>query len=109
MTSEASLRAAVALHRRTLATRPDDAAALAGLFDALDALGEPGRPEEAVARTNFGEALRRQGRVTEAEAHHRKALGWLPGFGGIHFNLGVVLQARGCSPRLPSAMARRRG
>lgn len=81
--------------RRRLSERPGDGAALAGLFAALDALGRAGTPEEAVARSNFGEALRRQGRAVEAEAHHRQAVAWLPGFGGNHFNLGVTLQALG--------------
>ncbi|MDQ2106727.1 O-linked N-acetylglucosamine transferase, SPINDLY family protein, partial [Azospirillum isscasi] len=48
-----------------------------------------------VSRPAFGEALRRQGRAAEAEAHHRAALSWLPGFGGNHFNLGLTLQALG--------------
>lgn len=91
----AALCADAQRHRRTLAERPGDGAALAGLFAALDALGERGTPEEAVARSNFGEALRRQGSVAEAEAHQRKALAWLPDFGGNHFNLGLVFQTQG--------------
>lgn len=86
---------AIATHRRALATRPADPAVLAGLFAALDSAGQAGSPEEAVARSNFGEALRRQGRLAEAEAHHRRAVAWLPGFGGNHFNLAVTLQALG--------------
>lgn len=74
---------------------PSDAGALAALFAALDRLGQRGTPEEAVARSNFGEALRRQGRLAEAEAHHRAAVAWLPDFGGNHFNRGVTLQALG--------------
>lgn len=81
--------------RRTLVERPSDPAALSALFAALDAAGLAGTPEEAVARSNFGEALRRQGRLAEAEAHHRKAIAWLPGFGGNHFNFAVTLQAQG--------------
>lgn len=91
----AALRARVEECRAALAARPGDSAALGGLFGALDALGEPGTPEEAVARSAFGEALRRQGRAAEAEAHHRAALSWLPDFGGNHFNLGLTLQALG--------------
>ncbi|CAO3421068.1 TPR domain protein, putative component of TonB system [Azospirillum doebereinerae] len=86
---------ALAGHRRRLSERPGDGDVLAALFATLDALGQAGTPEEAVARSNFGEALRRQGRVGEAEAHHRQAVAWLPGFGGNHFNLGVTLQAQG--------------
>nr|WP_211113814.1 glycosyltransferase family 41 protein [Azospirillum picis] len=67
----------------------------ARLFAALDSLGLAGTPEEAVARSNLGESLRRQGRLAEAEAHHRRALDWLPDFGGSHFNWGVTLQALG--------------
>lgn len=85
--------ATVADLRRRLAGKPGDGALLAALFAALDAAGQGGTPEEAVARSNFGEALRRQGRLAEAEVHHRKALAWLPGFGGNHFNWGVTLQA----------------
>ncbi|BAI72077.1 hypothetical protein AZL_014390 [Azospirillum sp. B510] len=48
-----------------------------------------------MARSNLGEASRRQGRLAEAEAHHRKALEWLPDFGGNHYNWGVTLQALG--------------
>lgn len=91
----AALRARIGECRAALAATPGDSAALAGLFDGLDALGEPGTPEEAVARSAFGEALRRQGRAAEAEAHHRAALSWLPDFGGSHFNLGLTLQALG--------------
>ncbi|MFC5354980.1 tetratricopeptide repeat protein [Azospirillum himalayense] len=91
----ADLRARIGACRAALATAPGDSAALAGLFGALDALGEPGTPAEAVARSAFGEALRRQGRAAEAEAHHRAALSWLPDFGGNHFNLGLTLQALG--------------
>ena len=81
--------------RRAFAAAPADPGALEALFGALDALGEPATPEEAVARSNHGEALRRRGRLAEAEAHHRRALAWLPGFGGVHFNLGLTLQALG--------------
>ncbi|MCW2243329.1 O-linked N-acetylglucosamine transferase, SPINDLY family protein [Azospirillum canadense] len=81
--------------RRMLAASPGDGGRLEALFAALDALGEPGTPDEAVARSNHGEALRRQGRVAEALAHHHRALAWLPGFGGVHFNLGLTLQALG--------------
>ncbi len=81
--------------RQALAASPGDVGALAGLFAALDALGEAGTPEEAVARSRLGESLRRQGRLAEAEAHHRRAVAWLPGFGGNHFNLGLTLQALG--------------
>ncbi|MCG5242098.1 tetratricopeptide repeat protein [Azospirillum doebereinerae] len=95
MTAADDPGAALVSCRHRLSERPGDGAALAGLFAALDALGQAGTPEEAVARSNFGEALRRQGRVAEAEAHHRQALAWLPGFGGNHFNLGVTLQAQG--------------
>ena len=91
----ADLRARLRECRAARAAAPGDSVALAGLFDALDALGEPGTPEEAVARSAFGEALRRQGRAAEAEAHHRAALSWLPDFGGNHFNLGLTLQALG--------------
>ncbi|NYZ12162.1 tetratricopeptide repeat protein [Azospirillum sp. RWY-5-1] len=89
-------------HRRTLVRDPENAAALAGLFRALDALGCKGTPEEAVARSNRAEGLRRAGRLEEAEAEHRAALRWLPRFGGIHFNLGVLLH--GCG-RLAEAAA----
>lgn len=78
-----------------LAASPGDSARLEALFAALDALGEAGTPEEAVARSNHGEALRRQGRVADALAHHQRALAWLPDFGGVHFNLGLTLQALG--------------
>ncbi|GAA4258151.1 tetratricopeptide repeat protein [Azospirillum formosense] len=91
----ADLRARIGKCRAALAAAPGDSAALAGLFGALDALGEPGTPEEAVARSACGEALRRQGRAVDAEAHHRAALSWLPDFGGNHFNLGLTLQALG--------------
>ncbi len=91
----ADLRARLRECRAARAAAPGDSVALAGLFGALDALGEPGTPEEAVARSAFGEALRRLGRAAEAEAHHRSALSWLPDFGGNHFNLGLTLQALG--------------
>ncbi|WP_247872964.1 glycosyltransferase family 41 protein [Azospirillum sp. TSH64] len=81
--------------RRRLTGKAGDAALLSALFAALDTLGQAGTPEEAVARSNLGEALRRQGRLAEAEAHHRKALDWLPDFGGNHYNWGVTLQALG--------------
>jgi len=93
--ASSDLRRQLQAHRQALGKTPGDAGALAGLFAALDALGESGTPEEAVARSNFGEALRRQGRLDEALAHHRRAVAWLPGFGGNHFNLGVTLQALG--------------
>lgn len=89
------LDAALAGYRAVLAADPAAEAALIGLCATLDALNRPGTPEEAVARSNFAEGLRRRGRVVEAEAHHRAALGWLPDFGGIHFNLAVLLQAGG--------------
>lgn len=88
-------RVAVAACRRTRAADPSSEAALTGLCAALDALGIPGTPDEAVARSNYAESLRRRGRTAEAEAHHRAALAWLPDFGGIHFNLAVLLQATG--------------
>ncbi|UKJ75780.1 tetratricopeptide repeat protein [Azospirillum brasilense] len=91
----ADLSARIGACRAALAAAPGDSAALTGLFGALDALGEPGTPEEAVARSAYGEALRRQGRAVEAEAHHRAALSWLPDFGGNHFNLGLTLQVLG--------------
>lgn len=91
----ADLRARIGEFRRALAATPGDSTALAGLFAALDVLGEPGTPEEAVARSAFGEALRRHGRAADAEAHHRAALSWLPDFGGNQFNLGLTLQALG--------------
>lgn len=91
----ADLRARIGACRAALAAAPGDSVALAGLFGALDALGEPGTPEEAVARSTYGEALRRRGRAAEAEAHHRAALSWLPDFGGNHFNLGLTLQVLG--------------
>jgi protein O-GlcNAc transferase len=93
--SAGRLDTAVAGYRHVLALVPGHGAALAGLFAALDALGTPGSPEEAVARSNRAEALRRQGRLDLAEAEHRKALEWLPEFGGIRFNYGVLLHARG--------------
>jgi predicted O-linked N-acetylglucosamine transferase (SPINDLY family) len=86
---------AVADLRRRLAAKPSDGALLSALFSALDTLGQAGTPEEAVARSNLGEAFRRQGRFAEAESHHRKALAWLPDFGGNHYNWGVTLQALG--------------
>ncbi|WP_448204755.1 O-linked N-acetylglucosamine transferase, SPINDLY family protein [Azospirillum sp. sgz302134] len=89
------LRAQLQASRQALKASPGDAGALAALFAALDALDEPGTPEEAVARSGFAEALRRQGRAVEAEAHHRRALAWLPDFGGNHFNLGLTLQSLG--------------
>ncbi|HYH23541.1 MAG TPA: tetratricopeptide repeat protein [Azospirillum sp.] len=97
------LAAAVTGYRRVLARGPGQGAAqgttqetaLTGLFAALDALDTPGTPEEAVARSNRAEALRRQGRLDVAEAEHRKALAWLPDFGGIRFNFAVLLHARG--------------
>ena len=95
MPPPSDLRRRLQAHRQTLGKAPGDAGALAGLFATLDALGEAGTPEEAVARSNLGEALRRQGRLDEALAHHRRAVAWLPGFGGNHFNLGVTLQALG--------------
>ncbi|MBY6263295.1 glycosyltransferase family 41 protein [Azospirillum sp. 412522] len=88
-------RGAVADLRRRLAGKPGDGALLSALFAALDTVEQAGTPEEAVARSNLGEALRRQGRLAEAEAHHRKALAWLPDFGGNHYNWGVTLQALG--------------
>ncbi|WP_042696501.1 tetratricopeptide repeat protein [Azospirillum sp. B506] len=88
-------KGAVADLRRRLAGKPGDGALLSALFAALDTLGQAGTPEEAVARSNLGEVLRRQGRLAEAEAHHRKALAWLPDFGGNHYNWGVTLQALG--------------
>lgn len=95
--------ATVADLRRRLAGKPGDGALLATLFAALDALALAGTPEEAVARSNFGEALRRHGRLAEAETHHRKALAWLPDFGGNHFNWGVTLQALGRPAEAASA------
>lgn len=89
--------------RRRLAGKPGDAALLSALFSALDTLGQAGTPEEAVARSNLGEALRRQGRLAEAEVHHRKALAWLPDFGGNHYNWGVTLQALGCPAEAAAA------
>jgi protein O-GlcNAc transferase len=95
VTATSDLLRALADHRHHLAKQPNDSSVLPALFAVLDALDQPGAPEEAVARSNYGEALRRQGRATEAEAHHRQAVAWLPSFGGNHFNLGVTLQALG--------------
>lgn len=81
--------------RRAVAAAPEDEAALTALFVALDAIGEVGAPPEAVARVNMGDRLRRAGRAAEAESHLRAAIAWLPGFGGGHFNLGVLHQAAG--------------
>ncbi len=81
--------------RRRVAAQPGDVGALTALFAALDQRDQPGTPDEAVARSNVAEHLRRQGRLAEAEAHHRRALAWLPDFGGVHFNLGVTLQSLG--------------
>ena len=95
--------APVADLRRRLSGKPGDGALLAALFAALDAARQAGTPVEAVARSNYGEALRRQGRLAEAEVHHRKALAWLPDFGGNHFNWGVTLQALGRSAEAVTA------
>jgi protein O-GlcNAc transferase len=95
VTTTTDLYSALADCRRRLGKQPKDAMVLSALFASLDALDLPGSPEEAVARSNYAEALRRQGRATEAELHHRRAVAWLPGFGGNHFNLGVTLQALG--------------
>ncbi|WP_084536470.1 tetratricopeptide repeat protein [Azospirillum halopraeferens] len=97
--------AAVAGFRRALALAPGHGGALDGLFAALDALGRPGTPEEAVARSNLGEALRRRGHPEAAEAAHRAALAWLPGFGGVWFNWGVFLQAHGRTAEAADAYA----
>ncbi|MGQ9366074.1 O-linked N-acetylglucosamine transferase, SPINDLY family protein [Azospirillum sp. A39] len=96
---------ALAAYRRALSLAPGDAAALDGLFAILDALGRAGTPEEAVARSNLGETLRRRGRLAEAEAAHRAALAWLPGFGGVQFNWGVFLQAAGRTEDAAAAYA----
>ncbi|MCP1609092.1 putative O-linked N-acetylglucosamine transferase (SPINDLY family) [Azospirillum lipoferum] len=95
ISSSAPGKGPIADLRRRLAGKPGDGALLSALFSALDMLGQTGTPEEAVARSNLGEAMRRQGRLVEAEAHHRKALAWLPDFGGNHYNWGVTLQALG--------------
>ena len=95
MTGQVTEGSGIADLRRRLAGRPGDGALLSALFGALDRAGQAGTPEEAVARSNLGEALRRQGRLAEAEAHHRFALAWLPEFGGNHYNWGVTLQALG--------------
>ncbi|CAO3422822.1 O-linked N-acetylglucosamine transferase, SPINDLY family protein [Azospirillum endophyticum] len=95
-------KGAIADLRRRLSGKPGDGPLLSALFSALDTFGQAGTPEEAVARSNFAEVLRRQGRLAEAEAHHRKALAWLPDFGGNHYNWGVTLQALG---RLSEAAA----
>jgi protein O-GlcNAc transferase len=81
--------------RCRLAADPADEGVLVALCAALDADGTLGTPQEAIVRSNRAEGLRRQGLLAEAEAEHRAALRWLPGFGGIHFNLGVVLLESG--------------
>lgn len=65
------------------------------LFARLDAAGIRPAPEHIGARANHAEALRRAGRLAEAEAHLRKTLAWAPDFGGAHYNLGVVLLGLG--------------
>lgn len=82
---------AVSAARQAFSAASDDETVLVRLFAALDACGCAGTPQEAVARSNRAEKLRRRGDLAAAEAEHRAALRWLPGFGGIHFNLGVLL------------------
>lgn len=65
------------------------------LFARLDAAGKRPAPDHIGARANHAEALRRLGRLAEAEAHLRKTLAWAPDFGGAHYNLGVVLLGGG--------------
>ena len=48
-----------------------------------------------VAHSNYGVALRQQGKVDEAERHYRQALEIHPDFADAHVNLGLILFARG--------------
>lgn len=53
------------------------------------------RPENVFAQYNWGEALLRQGRYSEAEAALRRAIALKPGYAEAHNNLGNVLVRTG--------------
>jgi len=91
--------------RRVLRTAPENEEALRRLLAALDRAGDPGTPEEAVARSNLAETTRRRGNAGEAVAQHRIAIERLPGFGGARFNLGVALGDLGRHAEAANAFA----
>lgn len=94
--------------RRDARAAPGDEGALTRLLAALDRAGDPGTPEEAVARSNLAEALRRRGEAEAAVAQHRVAIRRLPDFGGARFNLGVALRDLGRNDEAAEAFAEAR-
>jgi predicted O-linked N-acetylglucosamine transferase (SPINDLY family) len=108
----------VASLRRSVALRPDDAAAYNNLGVTLD---QAGRPDEAIAayhravalepgqawtHANLGNAWNGQGRLDEALAAYQHALHLDPGLGEVHSNLGTVLQELGRTAEAVSAYQR---
>lgn len=91
--------------RRAFRAAPSDEAALVRLLAALETAGDPGMVEEAVARSNRAETLRRRGDVEAAVRQHRIAIARLPDFGGARFNLGVALSDLGRNVEAAEAFA----
>lgn len=49
----------------------------------------------AITENNLGAAFQSDGRLDEAAAHYRRAIGFQPAYTPAHSNLGVVLRAKG--------------
>lgn len=53
------------------------------------------QPRSALAQGSYGYALRRAGRLDQAESHLRRAIAINSGYPRTHYNLGLVLRERG--------------
>jgi tetratricopeptide (TPR) repeat protein len=83
----AALLACTLLTRRQLAYWRDDLTLFAHALAVTS--------DNYVAHANFGAALTRVGRQSEAIAHYQQALAIKPGYALAHLNLGVALAERG--------------
>jgi tetratricopeptide (TPR) repeat protein/SAM-dependent methyltransferase len=107
LAQQGRLAEAVALYRRTIAARPDHAAALSNLGNALMMLGQSEEaiaawrgaiaadPEYALPHANLGSALSQQGRLDEALEHLRRATALKPDFVDALDHLARTLLAAG--------------
>jgi Flp pilus assembly protein TadD len=100
-------RTALAIHRDTVAKRPDNPRALNNLGIELNRWGEPReaerhfaeavrlRPDIAEARANLGAALLRRGVVDQAVVHLAEAVRLKGGLSEARYHLGLALLQQG--------------
>jgi tetratricopeptide (TPR) repeat protein len=102
---QGKLDEAAALFREALTVKPGHVEAKLNLEAVLEkqrAAAAPAPTPEAMARFERGNAFRGQGRLAEAEAAYREAIGLDPGFAQAYNNLGSLLGRQG---RLDEAVA----